>query len=1366
MRKVCPISIPNITKAYRNSEGVAKLRHLKTVQRFTYDVIVPCRHGLAFIDQCQNRCTCTVSGQYQCTEKGCLNGTPGEPMACEVDGEIRVTAGWRLFCKRGIVRAESTILGGGGGDVPDIPVKRYCDGPCPADCGEELDAAAQCVRCRCLPDLEFGDVVVAVDQPCPSGLQQGPTLFATKICRGQGCTPGSGPWNALGGGCSLCICTQDGEPACTPCQRDPTPLTLTCDGGLPECPQDCGTKYNKIKDCFDCPCGVGEPGDTHVPFEEPCPPGTDFRESGAFFKACGPIDTLPKGDTKICDSLECPADCGTVRVSTQENCAYCQCGPELAPGDTAVPIYQQCPPDTLPGPTQLTTKVCRAPTREEYGDVQVCDSRLRGCPADCGTAGSDNYCQYCQCGPRLQEGDITVAIDEPCPPGFTTKEHQFATKTCSPVPGGGHEGRQYCSGPCPADCGEVLDAASGCYRCQCGPQLQFGDVQVAIDAPCPPGLAEGPSQFATKVCLGQAKGDVKVCGGKPCPADCGTVRFSSRENCVYCQCGLELAPGEEEVPVDEPCQPGLVEGPRHLATKVCRAPNREEYGDVQVCDSQLRGCPADCGTAGSDNYCQYCQCGPRLEEGDITVAIDEPCPPGFTTKEHQFATKTCSPVPGGGHEGRQFCSGPCPADCGEVLDAASGCYRCQCGPQLQFGDVQVAIDAPCPPGLAEGPSQFATKICLGQAKGDVKVCGGKPCPADCGTVRFSSRENCVYCQCGLELAPGEEEVPVDEPCQPGLVEGPRHLVTKVCRAPNREEYGDVQVCDSQLRGCPADCGTAGSDNYCQYCQCGPRLEEGDITVAIDEPCPPGFTTKEHQFATKTCSPADCGEVLDAASGCYRCQCGPQLQFGDVQVAIDAPCPPGLAEGPSQFATKVCLGQAKGDVKVCGGKPCPADCGTVRFSSRENCVYCQCGLELAPGEEEVPVDEPCQPGLVEGPRHLVTKVCRAPNREEYGDVQVCDSRLRGCPADCGTAGSDSYCQYCQCGPRLEEGDITVAIDEPCPPGFTTKEHQFATKTCSPVPDGGHEGRQYCSGPCPADCGEVLDAASGCYRCQCGPQLQFGDVQVAIDAPCPPGLAEGPSQFATKVCLGQGCQPGSEWSVHHDGCSRCVCTDSGEPACTPCKREPSSQIGCPQDCGKTYNAGRDCFECKCGVGEPGDTHVAFEEPCPPGTDFRESGAFFKACGPIDTLPKGDTKICDSLECPADCGTVRVSTQENCAYCQCGPELAPGDTAVPIYQQCPPDTLPGPTQLTTKVCRAPTREECIPGSEYNVGCDLCLCQEDGIPACTMRECSQSGSPEDGDSSQGGDNSSSEEDEDGEGQGYGKDESSSDENSSEERY
>ena len=73
------------------------------------------------------------------------------------------------------------------------------------------------------------------------------------------------------------------------------------------------------------------------------------------------------------------------------------------------------------------------------------------------------------------------------------------------LPGGGREARQYCDGPCPADCGEVLDATSGCYRCQCGAELHFGDVLVAIDKPCPAGLTEGQSQFATKVCLGQGE---------------------------------------------------------------------------------------------------------------------------------------------------------------------------------------------------------------------------------------------------------------------------------------------------------------------------------------------------------------------------------------------------------------------------------------------------------------------------------------------------------------------------------------------------------------------------------------------------------------------------------------------------------------------------------------------------------------------------------------------------------------------------------------------------------------------------------------------------------------------------------------------
>ena len=71
-----------------------------------------------------------------------------------------------------------------------------------------------------------------------------------------------------------------------------------------------------------------------------------------------------KGDTKYCDLLLCPFNCATVRVSREEGCVYCQCGPVLAPGDQLVPIGRQCPPTSLPGPIQPDTRVCRAPTRE------------------------------------------------------------------------------------------------------------------------------------------------------------------------------------------------------------------------------------------------------------------------------------------------------------------------------------------------------------------------------------------------------------------------------------------------------------------------------------------------------------------------------------------------------------------------------------------------------------------------------------------------------------------------------------------------------------------------------------------------------------------------------------------------------------------------------------------------------------------------------------------------------------------------------------------------------------------------------------------------------------------------------------------
>ncbi|XP_037081900.1 kielin/chordin-like protein [Pollicipes pollicipes] len=383
----------------------------------------------------------------------------------------------------------------GGGASGGGGTSRYCGNPCPPDCVESLDESRQCLLCQCSPKLDFGDLAVPGSEPCPRGLQEAPSFFGLKICRGQGCTPGA-RWK-VNDDCSSCVCTNDGEPACTPCRRPIPEAPVTCEGGHPRCPQDCGSAFNEEKNCLDCKCVVGEPGDVSVPFGEPCPPGTDFRESGAFFKACGPIDSLPKGDTKICEGPRprCPPKCDLVRSSEAEGCVYCQCGPVLAQGDEVIPIYEQCRSPLLPGPTQLTTRVCKAPTKKEclpgtvynvqcdiclcqadgvpactkrncsepkYGDHQECRSGYRQCPADCGLAGSDSYCTYCQCGPRLEEGEIAISFDRDCPPGFTLKTTLLASKTCTPVPPAAH--CQY--GPSYIDeCSNLCKCTGGGYSC-------------------------------------------------------------------------------------------------------------------------------------------------------------------------------------------------------------------------------------------------------------------------------------------------------------------------------------------------------------------------------------------------------------------------------------------------------------------------------------------------------------------------------------------------------------------------------------------------------------------------------------------------------------------------------------------------------------------------------------------------------------------------------------------------------------------------------------------------------------------------------------------------------------------------------------
>ncbi|XP_043226330.1 kielin/chordin-like protein [Amphibalanus amphitrite] len=156
----------------------------------------------------------------------------------------------------------------------------------------------------------------------------------------------------------------------------------------------------------------------------------------------------------------------------------------------------------------------------------------------------------------------------------------------------------------------------------------------------------------------------------------------------------------------------------------------------------------------------------------------------------------------------------------------------------------------------------------------------------------------------------------------------------------------------------------------------------------------------------------------------------------------------------------------------------------------------------------------------------------------------------------------------------------------------------------------------------------------------------------------------------------------------------------------------------DCGERYNPERDCLQCFCRESKPDDVSAGFNEPCPPGFDHRTSFLYFRKCGPIDDLPTGDFVDCSpGSGCPAKCEFVRRS-DNGCVYCLCqGREL------VPVADPCPPPKVEGNIRDGNKVCKPATREACSgPGTEYQVDCDLCVCQEGGVPACTHRQCDTS--------------------------------------------
>ncbi|XP_037081902.1 SCO-spondin-like isoform X2 [Pollicipes pollicipes] len=330
------------------------------------------------------------------------------------------------------------------------------------------------------------------------------------------------------------------------------------------------------------------------------------------------------------------------------------------------------------------------------------------------------------------------------------------------------------------------------------------------------------------------------------------------------------------------------------------------------------------------------------------------------------------------------------------------------------------------------------------------------------------------------------------------------------------------------------------------------------------------------------------------------------------------------------------------------------------------------------------DMPCLPGAEfnndcnrcvcgnAGEEFCTLKGCSAeqPGAVDKGDTALCEGQTE-CPADCGEAGRDARCLYCQCGSGpLAPGEQVVGIDEQCPAGLTAIRFQAFTKVCGPSPTAVSFALN--SGPvagcphgpafideCNNDCNCVNGKVYSCTKKACKPGEQ-------PEKPRSCGVDDNlPKRTGRRVFCHKGiiktqsldapCLPGS---VYKADCNTCVCGDNGVAGCTLklCSKDES---GCPH--GKEFidECGNDC---NC-------------------VDNKFYGCTRKACKAGQTSQK-----------PMSCnGTDNLPERsKRRVFCH--------DKIVKVQNE---------------------DAKCLPGALFKMECNNCVCSDNGVAGCTLKLC-----------------------------------------------
>ncbi|KAF0302870.1 Protease inhibitor [Amphibalanus amphitrite] len=459
-RKLCkPGQTSEKPKSCSGADGLPK----RTGQRvFCHEGIVKtqptegstCQHGQSFIDECDNDCKCIADGKYGCTRKLCKPGQTSEkPKTCSGADGLPKRTGQRVFCHEGIVKTQPTDSScsyGSGfidecnndcncvnnefygctfkackpGERPEVPMRCTSSDNLPSRAGAEVvceDGIVKLHEKKC----RYGDEYI---DECDNNCR---CLEGKYACTRKECQ--AGQISMMPMSCSGTVDLPYRAKRRVFCHEGIVKVqdnesTVTCEDGLPECPQDCGQSYNKARDCYDCPCAIGNPGDVTVMPGEPCPPGTVLTESGPFFSTCGPSTKCPHG-------LEFIDECGN----------DCTCG-----GDGYGCTYKAC----QPGQTGAKPMTCAssADLPERKGKRVFCHDgivKLQNKEDSCIPKSLfKEDCNSCFCG---EQGQM----------GCTLKE-------CAPKQGACAHGKSFID-ECDNDCECVKGESYGCTRKACKP---------------------------------------------------------------------------------------------------------------------------------------------------------------------------------------------------------------------------------------------------------------------------------------------------------------------------------------------------------------------------------------------------------------------------------------------------------------------------------------------------------------------------------------------------------------------------------------------------------------------------------------------------------------------------------------------------------------------------------------------------------------------------------------------------------------------------------------------------------------------------------------------------------------------------------